>query len=91
MITMFVTAPRSLRRFINTPAAGAALMLACWLSHNVAHAQIEMSEREYFDALPVVLTVSRLVQPISETPGAVTVIDRKTIEEIGRASCRERV
>ncbi len=52
------------------------------LLHTAAQAQVDLSEKDYFDALPVVLTVSRLAQPISETPGAVTVIDRKTIEAL---------
>lgn len=44
---------------------------------------IELSEQDYFDELPTVLTVSRLAQPINETPGAVTVIDRETIRRSG--------
>jgi len=43
----------------------------------------ELTELDYFDALPTVLTVSRLAQPINETPGAVTVIDRETIRRSG--------
>ena len=30
----------------------------------------------FFDELPVVLSASRLVQPIADAPAAVTVIDR---------------
>ena len=56
--------------------------MAFGLLHTAAQAQADLSEKDYFDALPVVLTVSRLAQPISETPGAVTVIDRKTIEAL---------
>lgn len=43
----------------------------------------ELSEQDYFAELPTVLTVSRLAQPIAETPGAVTVIDRETIRRSG--------
>ena len=43
----------------------------------------ELSEQDYFSELPTVLTVSRLAQPISETPGAVTVIDREIIRRSG--------
>lgn len=43
----------------------------------------ELSERDYFSELPTVLTVSRLAQPLNETPGAVTVIDRETIRRSG--------
>jgi iron complex outermembrane receptor protein len=43
----------------------------------------EPSELDYFDDLPAVLTVSRLSQPINETPGAVTIIDRETIRRSG--------
>lgn len=43
----------------------------------------ELSEQDYFSELPVVLTVSRLAQPLNETPGAVTVIDHETIRRSG--------
>ena len=43
----------------------------------------EISEKDYFDDLPVVLSVSRLAQPLNEVPGAVTVIDRDTIRRSG--------
>ncbi len=42
-----------------------------------------LSEEDYFETLPVVLTVSRLEQPISDTPGAVTVLDKDTIRRSG--------
>ena len=57
------------------------LLVQAGVRHLLAGAQSGATEQDYFQALPVVLTVSRLAQPISETPGAVTVIDRK----IGRA------
>ncbi|MDP2793048.1 MAG: TonB-dependent receptor [Sulfurisoma sp.] len=41
------------------------------------------SEHDYFSDLPVVLSVSRLAQPLDETPGAVTVIDRDMIRRSG--------
>jgi iron complex outermembrane receptor protein len=41
------------------------------------------SELDYFADLPVVLSVSRLAQPLNETPGAVTVIDRDMIRRSG--------
>lgn len=47
-----------------------------------AQAQDDLSEHDYFQALPEVLTVSRLAQPISDTPGAVTIIDRKTLQDL---------
>ncbi|MBZ0106351.1 MAG: TonB-dependent receptor [Sulfuricella denitrificans] len=37
----------------------------------------------YFQEIPVVLTASRLSQPLSETPSAMTVIDRKMIKASG--------
>ncbi len=43
----------------------------------------ELSEQDYYDELPTVLTVSRLAQPLNETPGAVTVINRETIRRSG--------
>lgn len=41
------------------------------------------SEQEYFQEFPVVLSASRLSQPLSEAPNAVTVIDRAMIKASG--------
>jgi iron complex outermembrane receptor protein len=41
------------------------------------------SEQEYFQEFPVVLSASRLSQPLSEAPNAMTVIDRKMIVASG--------
>jgi len=41
------------------------------------------SELDYFQDFPVVLSASRLQQPLSEAPNAMTVIDRKMIEASG--------
>jgi iron complex outermembrane receptor protein len=38
-----------------------------------------VSELDYYQELPVVLSASRLAQPLSEAPNAMTVIDRKMI------------
>lgn len=42
-----------------------------------------LSEKDFFGEMPVVLSVSRLAQPLDETPGAVTVIDRDMIRRSG--------
>jgi iron complex outermembrane receptor protein len=44
---------------------------------------VDLTEADYFSELPEVLTVTRLAQPLSETPGAVTIIDRETIRRSG--------
>jgi iron complex outermembrane receptor protein len=41
------------------------------------------SEEYYFQEMPVVLTASRLSQPLSEAPSAMTVIDREMIKASG--------
>lgn len=41
------------------------------------------SEQDYFQEFPIVISASRLSQPISETPNAMTVIDRDMIEASG--------
>ncbi len=41
------------------------------------------SEEDFFSELPVVVSASRLHQPVSETPAAVTVIDRAMIDASG--------
>ncbi len=43
----------------------------------------EGSEDPFFDPLPVVLTVSRLPQPMQDTPGAISVIDSELIAATG--------
>lgn len=43
----------------------------------------EISEHDYFSDLPEVLTVTRLAQPLRDTPGAVTIIDRDKIRRSG--------
>lgn len=48
-----------------------------------AQADTGMTEDDFFEPVPVVLTVTRLAQPLSDTPGAVTVIDRDTIRRSG--------
>lgn len=49
----------------------------------------EVSEHDYFGDLPVVLSVTRLAQPLNETPGAVTVIDAETIRRSGAREVAE--
>ena len=49
----------------------------------------EVSEKDYFADLPVVLSVSRLAQPLNEVPGAVTVIDAETIRRSGAREVAE--
>lgn len=48
-----------------------------------AQALVAVSEKEYLDDMPVVLSVSRLPQRLDETPGAVTVLDRDFIRRSG--------
>lgn len=56
--------------------AGCALLIA-----PASHA--EVTESDYFDELPVVLSVSRLSQPVSDAPAAVTIIDQDMIRASG--------
>jgi iron complex outermembrane receptor protein len=56
------------------------LVLACVGGPAMAQ---QVSEKDYFDELPVVLSVSRLAQPLRDVPGSVTVIDRDFIRRSG--------
>ncbi|MDO8893072.1 MAG: TonB-dependent receptor plug domain-containing protein [Sulfurimicrobium sp.] len=58
-------------------------LLACACLSLDVWAGPSLSEGDYFTDLPVVLSVSRLAQPLSDTPGAVTIIDRETIRRSG--------
>ena len=43
----------------------------------------ELSEKDYLEEVPIVLSVSRLPQRLDETPGAVTLLDRQMIRMSG--------
>jgi len=47
------------------------------------HVSGGITEDAYLSDMPVVLSVTRLAQPLNETPGAVTVIDRDMIRKSG--------
>lgn len=66
----------------------AAIVLVLALTGAGAAAQ-DVSEKEYFNDLPVVLSVSRLAQPLNEVPGAVTVLDREMIRRSGAREVSE--
>ncbi|MBS4097735.1 MAG: TonB-dependent receptor [Sulfuricella sp.] len=53
------------------------------LSLSAAAQPSKLTESSYLDDVPVVLTVSRLTQPVNEAPAAVTVIDRQMIKDSG--------
>lgn len=55
----------------------------CGVRAYAADTVAPLSEEAFFDELPIVLTVTRLAQPKSETPAAVTVIDRDMIRASG--------
>lgn len=64
----------------------------CGLAHaadTALPASDGVSEKTFLDDLPVVLSVSRLAQPLDETPGAVTVIDRDMIRRSGAREVAE--
>lgn len=42
-----------------------------------------ISEKDFFEEMPIVLSVSRLPQRLDETPGAVTILDRDMIRRSG--------
>lgn len=62
------------------------LLAGLWLAPAAAQ---EVSEKDYFGDLPVVLSVSRLAQPLKEVPGSVTVIDRDLIRRSGAREVAE--
>ena len=61
---------------------GMALLLGGILAAHGA-AQAAVTESDFFDEMPVVLSVSRLSQPVNEAPAAVTVIDQDMIRASG--------
>jgi iron complex outermembrane receptor protein len=61
---------------------GATLLLG-GLFASPGRALAAVSENDFLDDLPVVLSASRLSQPVSDAPAAVTVIDRDMIRASG--------
>ena len=59
------------------------LMAVFFAAPGIAQESTPMSEADYLNEMPVVLSVSRLSQRLDETPGAVTVIDRAMIRRSG--------
>ncbi len=59
-----------------------AALLGC-TSHTFAQVPVAVSEKDFLDEMPIVLTVSRLPQRLDETPGAVTILDREMIRLSG--------
>lgn len=73
-----------LRKPLSRLSQSACLVAAGFsASLSVAQDGKPLSEDIFFEALPVVLTVSRLAQPAREAPAMVTVIDRRMIEASG--------
>ncbi|MGE5453109.1 MAG: TonB-dependent receptor plug domain-containing protein [Acidobacteriota bacterium] len=65
------------------------MALGCAVSAHAKGADVLASEDDYFANVPVVLTASRLDQPLNEAPGAITVIDRNTIRLSGARTVAE--
>ena len=59
-----------------------ALLLGAALAYPYA-VQATLTETDFLDEMPVVLSVSRMSQPVNEAPAAVTVIDRDMIRASG--------
>ena len=70
------------KKHMASGALGMALLLGGGLL-SPALARAEITESDFLDDLPVVLSASRLSQPVNETPAAVTVIDQAMIRASG--------
>jgi iron complex outermembrane receptor protein len=75
-------------RIVRCTAVSVALPLLLAVLPQLATAQ-DVSEKDFFGDLPVVLSVSRLEQPLNEVPGSVTVIDRELIRRSGAREVAE--
>ncbi len=74
---MHMTIKIALKATLATCLVGSGLL---W---QTGYAADYASEADYYQEFPVVLSASRLVQPLSEAPNAMTVIDRKMIAASG--------
>ena len=68
------------RLHLKLPVLSLCLMSCCEAS--IAEEQ-DITEQYYLQDFPVVLSASRLPQPLAEAPNAMTVIDRKMIKDSG--------
>ena len=68
---------------------GWGMALAGWGVAGAHATERAPTEADYFASVPVVLTASRLDQPLNEAPGAMTVIDRDTIRLSGARTVAE--
>lgn len=76
-----------MKNFLFMSRSGASLvvgLVALMLSQQLA-AQTSpgVSEKDFLDEMPIILSVSRLPQRLDETPGAVTILDRDFIRSSG--------
>lgn len=69
----------------------AVVFIGAWaaVSASAADDPSLLSEQEFYAPLPVVLTASRLAQPLDDAPAAVTVIDRQIIAASGARNLSE--
>jgi iron complex outermembrane receptor protein len=68
---------------------GVVTILCVGLLASASGPAAAVSEQDFFTEMPEVLSVSRLAQPLNETPGAVTVIDREMIRRSGARTVAE--
>ena len=67
-----------------TALLGLGGMCGLWtMAARAQEASASLTEREFLAELPIVLSVSRLAQPLNEAPAAISVIDREMIKASG--------
>jgi iron complex outermembrane receptor protein len=62
------------------------LVVLVWLTISqglAAETTLGVSEKDFLEEMPIILSVSRLTQRLDETPGAVTILDRDFIRSSG--------
>ena len=60
-----------------------SLLFISSFSHSVLAESNTPSEEEFFGEIPIVLTATRLAQPATEAPAAISIIDREMIKASG--------
>ncbi len=59
------------------------VLVGLWPGLTLAQELKSVSEKDFLGDMPIVLSVSRLPQRLDETPGSVTILDRRTIRMTG--------
>ncbi|MDI1245350.1 MAG: TonB-dependent receptor plug domain-containing protein, partial [Rhodoferax sp.] len=75
-----------MKKFLWLARSGASVLaglVGLMFSQGLVAQTLGVSEKDFLEEMPIILSVSRLPQRLDETPGAVTILDRDFIRSSG--------